>query len=753
MTLIWAPLASSSDFRWTVDKRVIKKLPNNPELQDVLRTINLNESPRAPWQTTNFRLVEEREMAYGHFYHWQQKVDDISVAGKGIRLWTNTEGKVIQVEGFLDDSRFAHSSSLRSKTRKAGKTRLSSKSSWLIAQKLVPEIKDARIRQVTTDRVIRDSKILDIIKVSADVGAHTIEVDVETGKLMKHDYRQYPQGEAHVHAPIPVNVFPFYEEFNGVSLEKEPAELEFLKKSFVASEVNPYIDFDASNYPDNKFSPSRAATAKGREQGFWSWNELNAEAARLNGQMPEVENSFANGLRLDGLYTSIRIHPEAFKQFNNFDIVPLYGTGYSYFIEGDDSSSYVNINPLSYGKSFYSAAELSQADSTRDPQHDAEAYANAGFDEIQVYVAVNRTFEALQAMGFTDPELSTRPFTSILFNPDISMRNNAFYVNDTINFTTYDSDAQNYARDSLTIWHELGHGIMDRLMADVQLTDSGGLSEGMADFVAELIVRYYTLHPKFPGHDERRIINNVGFNLTNESHDDGEAYGGVLKDLLDAAVEKHGQAGVRMIADMTMEAMRLARSHPGLDGQGWLDRLLYADQLGRKGLREPGQFKELIQAAYKSRNYRTPGGAKFNIVWAKSSLEMIDITSESQGSRYNPIAVKSNETDSHSWPIKISVKDSGFYSFKFPLMVKVRFEGAPLQGAIHWAGEDQSDFQTLYLNNEYEEQLFDARIQATCERYNKPGKTCSDYLYFELFNDGDSKPVAKKRFYLSLSED
>jgi len=77
-------------------------------------------------------------------------------------------------------------------------------------------------------------------------------------------------------------------------------------------------------------------------------------------------------------------------------------------------------------------------------------------------------------MGFTDPELSTRPFHAFLFNPDISYRDNAFYTDDTINFTTYSPAEPNMARDNSTIWHELGHGVMDRLMGDeIQLADNG----------------------------------------------------------------------------------------------------------------------------------------------------------------------------------------------------------------------------------------------------------------------------------------
>ena len=56
-------------------------------------------------------------------------------------------------------------------------------------------------------------------------------------------------------------------------------------------------------------------------------------------------------------------------------------------------------------------------------------------------------------------------------------KDNAFYDSDTINFATYSPQELNMARDNTTIWHELGHGVMDRLMGTrLNLADTGGLS-------------------------------------------------------------------------------------------------------------------------------------------------------------------------------------------------------------------------------------------------------------------------------------
>jgi len=51
---------------------------------------------------------------------------------------------------------------------------------------------------------------------------------------------------------------------------------------------------------------------------------------------------------------------------------------------------------------------------------------NDGYDEVQVYWSIDTLFESLHAMGFEDPELSTRPFNAFLYDPDIESRDNAF---------------------------------------------------------------------------------------------------------------------------------------------------------------------------------------------------------------------------------------------------------------------------------------------------------------------------------------
>lgn len=114
--------------------------------------------------------------------------------------------------------------------------------------------------------------------------------------------------------------------------------------------------------------------------------------------------------------------------------------------------------------------------------------------------------------------------------------------------------------------------------------DTGGLSEGMADFLAALVVQDVTQGSTFPGANQRRIINHTGFNLTNEVHDDGEASGGAMKDFLEAVLAADPKNGLHKVTDVVLEGMRLSRDHPALNAAKWFQSILFADSLGRSGV-------------------------------------------------------------------------------------------------------------------------------------------------------------------------
>jgi len=39
-----------------------------------------------------------------------------------------------------------------------------------------------------------------------------------------------------------------------------------------------------------------------------------------------------------------------------------------------------------------------------------------------------------------------------------------------------------------------------------------------------------------------------------------------------------------------------------------------------------------------------------------------------------------------------------------------------------------------------------------CDEINQPDGTCKDYAYIQVFNKGEDRPRAKKRFYLKIKD-
>jgi len=332
------------------------------------------------------------------------------------------------------------------------------------------------------------------------------------------------------------------------------------------------------------------------------------------------------------------------------------------------------------------------------------------------------------------------------------MKDNAYYYDNTINFTTYSPGQPNFARDNPTIWHELGHGVMERLMGShLGFADSnggyGGLSEGMADFVAKIIIEHQTSGAEFSGMNGFRIINNTGFYLTNEFHDEGESYGGAMSDMLNDALKKSGREGLYDFADLTLEAMRLTRNHPALSATSWFEHMLYADELGSE-VREKLQFKELITSALVKRNFSfDPGFVPSSM---KVTFEKGELTNASEASRDRPLVECGVDgVVTHNLKIDLNSGDAKF--IKFPAIVKVEFKNGALQGAIKWEGEETNP--TIYTVNS-EEEILSIPLKASmeCETVNQPDGSCKDYAYLQIFNHDNLKPVAKKRFYLKLNQ-
>jgi hypothetical protein len=715
-----------------------------------------------------FRLNEQRALAYSNFAHYPQQAAGVDVEGASLRIWSDREtGKLIQVEAFVETpASVSKSIALFKQSARArgfyfiNQLPMGSGEALSIATAALLKHEDHKVSTHNVHFVLRGSRVVGIAKLKAERGQHTVEIDALTQKVLRLSYEPHPTGEL---APIPVDLYPYYEEFEGKILPRERFELTDLLDTVNYSSVDPFSPLRDMTYLYSKMNDVMAATPEGRAQGYWSMAGLNGRVKTLASAMNVYPNRFdQSGVRLAGKYCQVMIHPEAIKQFQNLPFTPVYSgnVGFDWLdvtnAAGQDDYE-IKVLSSYYGKPLQSREEALSRPANRYPFHDPRQYFVEGFDEMQVYHSVNTFFKTLHQSGFSDPELSTRPFTAYLFNPDIIMRDNAFYTNDTINFTTYSPQEGNMARDSLTIWHELGHGLMDRLMDDgtgrfLVLADTGGLSEGMADFVADLILYGTKEETDFPGRAKQRIINRTGFLLTNEVHDDGEAYGGVMHDILQSAYATLGRAGIQKMTDLTMETMRLTRFHPRLTAADFFDHMQFADQLGRPGLREPGEFTALIRQALARRNFEVnmADAAKFSIKYLGKEVSKGEL-----GSRGHEVTVTLPENGVQQFTVDLGLSDGAGFKWIYPVTLKAfKANRGALQGAVHWTGEGNLDteVETTTLNHAGDIKSMQLEVSGKCDQVNRPDGSCSDYVYFLMFNGGDTSgyPTAKKRFYVKV---
>lgn len=707
----------------------------------------------------NIALIEERELATSNYKFYVQTSQFIPVAQTAIRIWSDKKtGDLILAEMHLDEKAKREEASLAAKYKKAKFSPGAFKSNSL--KMAISKIASEQVSKHPTDKRVLGIKSKDqwqngdlvrVVEVRGRRGTHRIVVSLLQNKVIEKSYMEFPQSDAYT--TLKANVFPMYEEVEGTGekLNYEVKELKYVKTELPDGGENPLAGLGNATFPEQRYNPVLAETEIGREYEIWSEASVRRTVEALVAGFPLKSNDLSSGLLLQGKFTTINLHPAIRDEFSGieFDLKngPNHTLGWVETAEGYKGVPRSGI----LGKPIFSADELTNRIPFRLPKHDAVKYMNQGFDEQQVYYSVTTLMEVLADMGFTDPVLSTRPFHAFLYDPDIGMRNNAYYTDDTINFTTYSPENPNLARDNPTVWHELGHGVMERLMGAFLIFGDtkagyGGLSEGMADFVAKIVVEQQTNSQDFPGKYDFRIENNIGFYLTNEFHDEGESYGGVMKDMLAVAIDRDGKAGLVGFTDLTLETMRLTRNHPALTARSWFEHMVYADSLG-SSVRSQGQFKGLIEKALSARNFAF--AASFKPASMKVTFGDQVLTNISPASREKPLtACDASGTASYELKVALTEGDSQF--IKFPATVKVEYKKGALQGALKWAGEANNP--QVYTVNSAEEVLSIplAVNTAECDEVNQPDGSCKDYAYVQVYNEGASKPVAKKRFYLKV---
>lgn len=730
-------------------------LPAN--LESMIKKVN--SEAQVTFTARDFHLIEDRELATSRFQMYVQHNQLIPVAKTAIRIWSDKESdELILAELHLNEKAKRQEKILTHKYLKAKfspgaikSKKLSEAISKTVAGEIAKHATDSRIIGMKFNDQWVDGDLVREVEVRGRRGVHHISISLLKNVVLEKSYYEFPQSEQ-FHT-LKANVYPIYEEveLTGEKLPYEVRDLKYVNSQVTDGGENPLAIFDSIKFPENRYHPVLAQTQVGEYSGFWSEGTMRRKVEEVVSKYPTRANDFTAGMLLQGKYATVNLHPAA-TGFKDIDF-PLKKS-VNHIISWINPTGQWEAKPVSglLGKPIKSEEDLLTRVPERLPDHNPVSYINSGVDEVQVYYGVTVLMDALGEMGFEDPELSTKPFHAFLYDPDISMKDNAYYYDNTINFTTYSPGQPNFARDNPTIWHELGHGVMDRLMgAHLGFADSkggyGGLSEGMADFVAKLVLEHQTSGADFPGKNDFRIVNETGFYLTNEFHDEGEAYGGVMNDMLSEVITENGRRGLYDFTDLTLETMRLTRNHPALSPRGWFEHMLYADELGSE-VRQPNQFKSIILKALAERNFAFE--STFKPAFMLVTFNDIELTNASMASRDNPLTPCSVDgVVSYDLKVKLFSGDAEF--IKFPATVKVEFKSGALQGAVKWEREVNNPL-TYVVNNAEEILNIPLKASMECDFINQPDGSCKDYAYLQVFNEGSVKPKAKKRFYLKIKD-
>jgi hypothetical protein len=710
---------------------------------------------------SNIQLIEERELATSNYSMYVQSSEMIPVAATAVRIWKDKKtGELILGEIHLDENHQKNQAVITQKYRKARFSPGSLKSQQLsmaiqniVAKEVAASGSDNKIISMKFQDLWVKGDLVRKVEVRGRRGVHHISISLIKNAVVEKFYMEFPQAEAL--RTLKANIYPMYEEVEGTGqrLNYEVRDLKYINPSYHDGGESPFSDLGATKFVEDKYNPILAETEVGQAYGIWSEASIRRQIEKIVSALPVVANDFSSGLLLQGKYATINLHPGVKEAFPDINFSLRTGVNHMLAWKPNADGLY-EATPLPgfFGKTITGENDLLARIPFRLPDHNPAKYINSGFDEAQVYYAVTTLMDSLGEMGFKDPELSTRPFHAFLYDPDISMRDNAYYTDNTINFTTYNPEMPNLARDNPTIWHELGHGVMERLMgAFLAFGDSkggyGGLSEGMADFVAKLIVEHQTNGADFPGKYDFRIMNNTGLYLTNEFHDEGEAYGGAMADMLAMVVKAEGREGLFRFTDLTLETMRLTRNHPSLTARSWFEHMIYADSLGSVA-RASNQYAAVITQALDLRNFSFEKG--FTPASLKVTSQFGELTNDSQASREKPVkACDASGTVAYDLKVQLTSGDAQF--IKFPATVKVEYKKGALQGAIKWEGEASNP--TVYTINSADE-ILDIPLKASmsCDLINTPDGSCKDYAYIQVYNQGGTKPVGKKRFYLQIKD-
>lgn len=498
-------------------------------------------------------------------------------------------------------------------------------------------------------------------------------------------------------------------------------------------------------------------------QGFWS--ELSHPdlfgpfEPRADGRAVANVDASGNPIRLDGRYVSVLVAPRApvdlFGRGHGFEYAPFLQRAWVSDLANDDAI--LKTEPYFWGRSLVSLPLSARTPVGRGAPGPSETarLLEQGFDEVQVYHAVNSLLAVARAWGFRDPVLSEKPFRAMVYSTDPWHRDNAFSMGDEIVFGTYSRGESNLARSSGTIWHEMGHSLDSRLAGWANEGDASGLGEGMADAIeflatAALVDSARAASPYF------RFNNAMWFDQSNEFHDGGEAFAGTIAEATRAAARTMGDArAVESMGALLLETMRYFRGVPRLDWARVRDVVLFASSVPETfahiGTDRAGVLTPFLAAAFAERNLPVAGSG----TRARITLEDggVTLTSDSPYSRYDasPRVVGEKGT----LVMRLSLSDGDAARYRFPVAVRASVQGSPLQGGMKWDFDEAED-RWFTIERPGQEIEIALPYTGACEagQVGTPRRRCFDYVHVRLY-DGDrreEKPTGKFRVYLKLRD-
>lgn len=465
--------------------------------------------------------------------------------------------------------------------------------------------------------------------------------------------------------------------------------------------------------------------------GTWNLQDLKVD---LSISSPSATDNTGRSTVLDGPYISISVHPAAVKFLDKPELYFPYPhadwttkDGKKYFYVVNESVAYGPLNSRLDSKA------------VRDSQHDFKKMMKDPTDALHVYQGTHEFFTTLKKFGlndFSDSELKVRGY---LYDTNPLWVDNAYFKNGTINFTTYSHDAPNFARDSTVIWHELGHSIFYKYV-NYNIGKKGfGMNEGFSDFISHFVFRAKGFSEDYPHYKSMRYYSEAKFNIANQVHDDGEAYVGALKDILEDKIRSDGPAAFNKTLQLVISTLKYLRESKNLSEQEFFHTLLLVDDMG-SDIRKSGEFKSIIEKALKNRNFSLRDDEQTYLVMSVNE-DKIDVAGK--GSRNDPYVFTEDPNASHEFVIKSILVEKPAMKINYPFRMHFFFSKHPRR-IMNFESVGAS---LLQVSGPDEEKEFKFIVKPKCLTYNETESSCLSSTFLILYNEGKNVSFGKRRIF------